>query len=232
MAKLYHYDNKGYYTHKTEARLDPLGGEPLVPAGATLTAPPPAANNKIAKWDDGNQQWSEAPDYRSLRYWTASAGLIEITEAGASPPAGATELTAGQKLIQEGETWRLRTEADDLAEARQSKIAELKAAVEKAIKSGFSSSALGAPHTYDSEQHNIDWIQAAVLSATKTQITCDDGTDAAKSKTPREHTVAQCKQVLTDGMAKLLTRKTRFRTLREQVNAAADVAAVNAIKWS
>ena len=227
MPDLYHYDDKSYYTHKTKARLDPIAGEPLVPARATLAAPLPAAENKIARWDDDKQQWSAAPDYRNLRYWTAAAGLIEITEAGVSPPAGATALTAGQTLIQEGQTWRLRTEADDLADARQSKIAELKAVVEKAIKSGFSSSALGQAHTYDSEQHNIDWIQAAVLSAKKTQITCDDG---AKKK-PREHTVAQCKQVLTDGMAKLLTRKTRFRTLRDQVNAAADVKAVEAIKW-
>ena len=144
---------------------------------------------------------------------------------------GATKLMAGQALIKDGDVWRLRTPADDLADAKKAKIAELKAAVEKAIKSGFSSSALGQAHTYDSEQHNIDWIQAAVLSAAKTKITCDDGTGQATSKTPREHTAAQCKTVLTDGMAKLLTRKTRFRTLRDEVNGAADVRAVEAIQW-
>ena len=231
MTTLYHYDDNGYYTHQTEARLDPEGGEPLVPAHATLVAPLPAVETQIARWNDVQQQWSQTLDYRGRRYWTASAGLIEISEAGVSPPAGATALTDGQTLIQEGETWRLRTEADDLAEARQSKIAELKAAVEKAIQGGFSSSALGQAHTYDSEQHNIDWIQAAVLSAAKTRITCDDGKGAATSKQPREHTAAQCKTVLTDGMAALLTRKTKFRSLRGQVNAAADVAAVKAIKW-
>lgn len=231
MTKLYHYDDNGYYTHQTEARLDPIDGEPLVPAGATLTAPPAAADNKLAKWDDGQQQWSQVVDYRGQRYWTASAGLIEIAEAGVSPPTGASKLMAGETLMQDGETWRLRTAADDLAEARQTKIAELKAAVEKAIKSGFSSRALGAAHTYDSEQHNIDWIQAAVLSATKTQITCDDGQGAATSKTPREHTVAQCKTVLTDGMAALLAQKTKFRGLREKVNKAANAAAVEAVVW-
>lgn len=227
---LYHYDDKGYYTHKTEARLDPIGGEPLVPAGATLTAPLPAIDGQIARWNKTQAQWAQVVDYRGRRYWTASAGLIEIAEAGVSPPAGAAALTDGQKLIQDGETWRLRTPADDLADAKKAKIAELKAALEKAIKSGFSSSALGQAHTYDSEQHNIDWIQAAVLSGAKTQITCDDGA-GTKSKQPREHTVAQCKQVLTDGMTKLLQRKTRFRALRDQVNAAADIAAVEAIKW-
>ena len=231
MTKIYHYDDEGYYTHQTEARLDPIGGEPLVPANSTLTAPLPAVDTQIARWNKAQQQWAQVADYRGGRYWTAAGGLIEITELGALPPSGATKLMAGQTLIQEGETWRLRTDADDLADARKAKIAELKAAVEKAIKSGFSSSALGQAHTYDSEQHNVDWIQAAVLSAKKTKITCDDGQGAATSKAPREHTAKQCKQVLEDGMAKLLTRKTRFRALRDQVNAAADVRAVEAIKW-
>ena len=231
MTDLYHYDDNGYYTHKTEARQDPISAEPLVPGYATLVAPPPAVAGQIAKWSETKQQWSQVVDYRGRRYWTAAGGLIEIDEAGVSPPVGATELTEGQTLMQDGEVWRLRTPADDLADAKKAKIAELKAAVEKAIKSGFNSSALGAAHTYDSEQHNIDWIQAAVLSAAKTRITCDDSTGAAASKTPREHTVAQCKTVLTDGMAKLLARKTRFRTLRDKVDAAADVAAVEAIKW-
>ena len=231
MAQIYHYDNNGYYIDADEADLDPLGNQPIVPAYATLTAPPAPADNKKAKWNEAKEQWSQVPDYRGRRYWTKRDGLIEIAEVGVSPPAGATELTAGQTLMQDGESWRLRTDADDLADAKKAKIAELKAAVERAIKSGFNSSALGQAHTYDSEQHNIDWIQAAVLSADKTQITCDDGTGGATSKTPREHTVAECNQVLIDGMAKLLTHKTRVRTLRDQVNAAADVQAVEAVKW-
>ena len=231
MTDLYHYDKHGYYTNQTEARLDPIAGEPLVPAGATLTAPPSAADNKIARWDDGQQAWSEAPDYRGRRYWTAAGGLIEITDVGVAPPAGAAELTDGQKLIQQGDAWRLRTAADDLAGVQKDKIAVLAAQTADEINSGFESSALGAKHQYDSEQHNIDWIQAAVLSGAAAKITCDDLKGTAASKTPREHTAAQCKTVLKDGMAKLLARKTKFRRLRDQVNAATDIAAVKAIKW-
>ena len=229
--KLYHYDDNGHYAHTTEARLDPLAGEPLVPAGATLTAPGPAVDGQIARWNETQAQWSQVVDYRGARYWTARQGLIEITEAGVSPPTGATKLADGQTLIQEGETWRLRTDADDLAEAQKAKIAELKAAVETAIKSGFESAALGAMHQYDSEQHNVDWIQAAMASGDQTKITCNDLKGTAGSKKPREHTAAQCKQVLRHGMDKLLQRKTRFRALRDQVNAAADVQAVEAIQW-
>ena len=231
MATLYHYDHKGYYTHQTEARLDPIDNKPLVPANATLTAPVAAVDGQVARWNETQAQWSQVAAYRGARYWTAAGGLIEIADPGVFPPSGAIKLMAGQTLIQDGKIWRLRTDADDLADSKKTKIAELKAAVEKTIKGGFDSSALGAAHTYDSEQHNIDWIQAAVLSGAKTQITCDDGTGAATSKKPREHTAAQCKQVLKDGMAKLLAHKTRFRTLRDQVNAAADVAGVVAVQW-
>lgn len=85
--------------------------------------------DKSAQWDAAAQKWLTVADYRGRRYWSATEGLTEITEVGVAPPAGAAELTGGQALIQEDETWRLRTDADDLAEARQSKIAELKAAV-------------------------------------------------------------------------------------------------------
>ena len=82
MKKLYHYDEDGYFSHETEARLDPLDGKPLVPARATRTAPPAAAKNKIAKFDEDQNQWSQIPDYRGRQYWTAPGGLVEITAAG------------------------------------------------------------------------------------------------------------------------------------------------------
>lgn len=187
--------------------------------------------DKSAQWDAATQKWLTVPDHRGRRYWTAADGLIEITEVGVALPVAATELTAGQRLIRDGQTWRLRTSSDDLADAQQAQINQLKAAAEAAIQSGFASSALGAVHTYDSEQYNVDWIQAAAVAATATQITCDDLKGAATSKAPRQHTAAQCKAVLRDGMDVMLRRKTKFRKLRDQVNAATDIAAVKAITW-
>ena len=123
------------------------------------------------------------------------------------------------------------TPTPDLAQTKKVKLAELQSKAETAIKNGFESSALGSKNKYDSEQHNVDWIQAAVLSGSAAKITCDDLKGAATSKQPRDHTEAQCKQVLKDGMSALLTRKTKFRTLRAQVTAATTVAAVEAITW-
>ena len=231
MARIYHYDHGGHYTHETEAQLDPVGGDLLVPAHATLTAPPAKVADQVARYDESQDSWRLVADYRGRRYWAAAQELMEITEAGVLPPAGTTELTAGQELIQVGAAWRLRTAATELAAAQYIRIQVLQAQADAEINSGFESSALGAKHRYDSEQHNIDWIQAAVLSGAAAKITCDDLKNTATSKTPREHTAAQCKTVLTDGMAKLLARKTKFRNLRGQVNAATDIAAVEAIQW-
>ena len=231
MTQIYHYDSSGYYIDADEAELDPIDNLPIVPAYATLTGPPAAADNKIAKWDETKQQWSQVADYRDRRYWTAGAGLIVITEAGVKPPARAAEIADGQVLIKDADTWRLRTAADDLADTKAAKIAGLKNECDKKIGGGFESSALGAAHKYDSEQHNVDWIQAAVASGNKTKITCDDLKGAAASKKPRDHTPAQCQQVLTDGMAVLLEHKTRFRDLRDTVNKAANAAAVEAVVW-
>ena len=231
MTTIYHYDHGGHYTHETEARLDPVGGDLLVPAHATLTAPPAKVPDKVARYDESQDSWRLVDDYRGRRYWSATQETIEITEAGVLPPAGTTELTAGQELIQVGVEWRLRTAATELEEAQYIRTQVLEAKTAAEINSGFESSALGAKHKYDSEQHNIDWIQAAVLSGAAAKITCDDLKNTATSKAPRQHTAAQCKTVLTDGMAVLLEHKTKFRRLRGEVNAAADIAAVKAIKW-
>lgn len=227
MTTIYHYDHGGHYTHETEAQRDPVGGDLLVPAHATLTAPPAKVADKVARYDESQDSWRLVDDYRGRRYWSGTQELTEITEAGVLPPAGTTELTAGQELIQVGVVWHLRTAATELAAAQHTRIEVLEAKTTEEINSGFESSALGAKHQYDSEQHNIDWIQAAALSGAAAEITCDDLKGTATSKAPRQHTAAQCKTVLTDGMAALLSRKTKFRGLRDQVNA----AAVEAIKW-
>ena len=119
----------------------------------------------------------------------------------------------------------------DLAGFKKTKIESLAESLSLDINSGFESDALGATHHYDSEQHNIDWIQAASVSDVDSPVTCDDLDGNEDSKQPRNHTSAQCLIVLKDGMSALLAHKTKFRTLRDQVLAAADEAAVNAINW-
>lgn len=122
-------------------------------------------------------------------------------------------------------------DAADLLFAKQEKIDSLTALASVAINSGFESTALVTTHKYDSEQHNIDWNQAVVVSGTSQPITCDDLQGNADSKQPRVHDATQAKQVLEDGMAALLAHKSKLITLRTQVMNAADEAAVNAINW-
>lgn len=229
--QLYHYNDQGLFTHQSEASLDPLEQEPtpLVPANSTLIAPPELNDNEAARFS--NNEWAIIPDYYGVRYYTPGAGATVITEVGIGLPRDAIRLDDGDQVIQADGQWRLRTEADDLNEAKQDKIADLQAQANAAITDGFESGALGKTHKYDSEQHNIDWIQAAVVSNEDTLITCDNGRGRPDSKQPRNHNPAQSMQILKDGKTALLARKTKFRELRKKVMAAGTTAKVNAINW-
>ena len=61
MTEVYHYNSDGYYTGASKAAFDPIDKRPIVPAYATLTAPPAATKNKIAKWDEKNSSGQRQP---------------------------------------------------------------------------------------------------------------------------------------------------------------------------
>lgn len=123
-------------------------------------------------------------------------------------------------------------EAIRLPVTRQNKIASLKASCKSAIESGFSSSALGTPHTYDSElptdQTNIIGAMVASLSGASIPFTC---TDSNGYKEQRLHTSAQLQQVFQAGMQHIVVNKSKYDALKKQVEQAEDGEAVNGINW-
>lgn len=116
--------------------------------------------------------------------------------------------------------------------ARLAKIDELKQACTTAIQSGFTSSALGTPHTYDSElptdQTNIIGAMVASLSGASIPFTC---TDSSGYKEQRLHTAAQLQQVFQAGMQHIVTNKSHYDALKKQVEQATTVESVNGISW-
>ena len=90
MTEIHNYDaDTGTYLGTTKARLDPLEGKPMVPANATLVAPPKSGAQKVAVW--GGDGWSLEPDYRGTEYWLADGSRHFITEIGDEPPEEALE---------------------------------------------------------------------------------------------------------------------------------------------
>ncbi|NKB37843.1 MAG: hypothetical protein GKR93_11855 [Gammaproteobacteria bacterium] len=156
-----------------------------------------------------------------------------------SIPAGCLQITDDQwqDLIDNNGLRRIENDAvvvidHPLENIKADRISALNESFVTALNGGFDSDALGTTHKYDSEQHNRDWIQASVVSGNIDElITCDDKLANADSKHPRVHTVSQSQQAMKDGMTALLAHKTKFRTLRDSVNAATTKAEVEAIVW-
>lgn len=117
------------------------------------------------------------------------------------------------------------------------KIAALSTACEAAIVSGFTSTALGTSHTYQSDRDDQLNLIGAVSAAADIPFKCADETGAWDY---RLHTAAQIRQVLSDGAAVKLSHLQTFGTKKAQVDAiVADATltddekrtAINAVVW-
>lgn len=73
-----------------EARLDPVGQNPMIPAFATSVEPPTAGDNQVAVFDQGAQTWSLMDDFRGTVYYNADMVPTTITTIGETVPADCT----------------------------------------------------------------------------------------------------------------------------------------------
>lgn len=90
MSTLYHFEpSNGAYLHSANARLDPIERKPMVPANATLLAPPETGAREVAIWF--KDAWSIKPDHRGAEYWLADGSHHTIAEIGDVPPEGALD---------------------------------------------------------------------------------------------------------------------------------------------
>lgn len=88
MTIIYHYaKDTGEFVGSAEARRDPVAGKALVPAEATIQAPPAAGANQTPVFD--GSAWALVADYRGTVYWMADRSRHEIDTLGVEPPAGA-----------------------------------------------------------------------------------------------------------------------------------------------
>jgi len=123
--------------------------------------------------------------------------------------------------------------APTLAELKTTKTSKINSACSKAITSGFTSSALGTPHIYQSEQTDQLNLIGVVTAGTDDYFKCGV-TDANGNITwnYEMHTIAQLQQVLTDGKVHKQTLLQKANTLKVQVASDTTIAEVEAIVWS
>ncbi|BBL70321.1 hypothetical protein [Methylogaea oryzae] len=227
---LYHYDGEtGEFLSVSNAKPAPIQPEPgppeyIVPANATLQAPPDVPQNKAAIFsnDDG---WSLVDDYRGLVYWLPDRSKHEIEELGIAPPQNAM----------------LSEPAKTVGELKSEKEKELSLDCRTAITGGVDCAALGNMHRYPT-QNSPEAPDQANLTATYTRavlhgeagaphvITCCDGAGVWDA---RPHTAAQVIQVGDTVYAHIVECRARLRARLAALNAATVTTAdqVAAITW-
>jgi hypothetical protein len=125
-----------------------------------------------------------------------------------------------------------------LAQAQGAKITTLSAVCEAQITGGFTSSALGAAHTYPSgmpkDQMNLSGsVTASTLPSGQvagwtTPFWCADANGIWAFT---DHTAAQIQQVGEDFKSVVVAAQQKLIALTSQVNAAASLEAVNSVDW-
>lgn len=127
--------------------------------------------------------------------------------------------------------------AVSLAQAQAAAVAGLTAACGAAITGGYSSAALGTPHTYPMSQTDqinmLGSIAASTLPSGQvpgwtTPFMCADSTGAWAL---RPHTATQIQQAGQNGKAWVVTCQTHLAAQAAAVLAATTVADVEAITW-
>ena len=99
MPAIYNFHpTTGEYLTQSEASLDPVAGQPLVPAFATLQAPPVVRINEAAVFDD--DIWSIVADFRGTEYWLNDGSLHVVSALGDLVPNNALD-TPPLSLIKE-----------------------------------------------------------------------------------------------------------------------------------
>lgn len=80
-VQVYHYDpSNGAYLGATVARRDPVGKRPVVPAYATIDAPPPPKAGQVAVREGG--AWHLVEDHRGTTAWTSEGDMVLVEEIG------------------------------------------------------------------------------------------------------------------------------------------------------
>jgi len=129
-------------------------------------------------------------------------------------------------------------EADRVSDLAKIRMEEMGAAYESAVQNGFTSSALGTPHTYKSHseaQTDLIGLKACNRSR-KVWCSADDGATWGLVV----HTSAEIEQVLNDGadikelaFENLVARQTQIATIQADtiLTDAEKIAAIEAISW-
>lgn len=140
------------------------------------------------------------------------------------------------RLVLEGEAWRVASAADDLTDLKAMRIADLTDVCAAAVISGYVSAALGEAHTYPSKITDQINMMGSVTASLLPEVPEDWLTpfwcqDSEGEWAFRPHSAEQIQQAGADGKQYILDCQAHLAALSVEVTAAATVEAVLAIVW-
>lgn len=146
---IYHFNKQtGELIGASDAKLDPREGQPLVPAFATLTAPPQTGVNEVAVFNGST--WEIYPDYRGDEYWLEDRTHVIITEIGVEPPSDSLSGDPGPTI----------------EEAKEAKLKELEEAYQESKETPFVYTIGETDYYFTRDKESIQGTQSKCLSST------------------------------------------------------------------
>ncbi len=120
---IYHYSPKtGEFLLSSEARLDPIDKQPLVPAHATAIKPGAALSDHVLCFDEEEAEWKNVEDHRGELYFLKSTGEEFIISDLGPVPNELTSLVPCEFPIWDDTADVWLTDDDAAAESRINEI--------------------------------------------------------------------------------------------------------------
>jgi hypothetical protein len=222
MSTAYLYDREtGEYLGGIEADLDPLEGQPLLPAWATWDAPPTPGSGESAVFDRAADAWMVVADARGQRAWSKTDGTEQVVTALGPLPADWTTAEPPAHA-----TWSEGQWAVDLTRAKQACLTALNASFEAALASVQSATPESERATWarqDDEARGVElgtWRAPPLLSA------------IAAARGVSVEWLAERVRAKSAALADLVGPLVGLRQkLEDQVEAATSLAELEACKW-
>ncbi len=121
MTTIHHYDGAtGEYLASSQARIDPLQGGPLIPANATTTAPPNAAQGCAVCFV--NNVWQQIENHRCELLYSIETGLPVTWSALGAIPQGHTASRPGANQVWDHTTQAWTDDPETMSSARVMEI--------------------------------------------------------------------------------------------------------------
>ena len=228
-------DKNGYYSGEAVAYLDVNvpNGEYLLPGGCVDSAAPETKANHVAKWDFDTASWQYLADYRGQTvYSTADGSAVVIDTVGELPADVTTEPRPSAAYEWNGKAW-----IENAAKATELAAAELAAAKTAKLTEINTAAAQFVAKLAETDKVPDFEVQTWTIQADEAAAWEQD----SSADTPVLAKIAAARGIPLDTLRAAALRKAKAysalsaavagqrQAYVDQLNAAADVAAVEAI---